>query len=77
MFEEELFPDQVCLLRFRHGPELLVGDVDVAESLGHEVMVDQEIVDAPEQEILERRVVEVGVNVRDGNGQDDRLDLFG
>lgn len=81
-FDEEVFPDVVGLFPFRHAPELFVGQFaggDYAEDFGDEVVIGDQLVDAPEHEAgrvgfdfgvgdgrAEGRRVEVRVHVAHG-----------
>lgn len=49
----------------------------MTQRLGREVVIDQQVIDAPEQESPKGRVVEVGMNVEDRRGGDEPLDLPG
>jgi hypothetical protein len=73
MFHEQLFPDQIGLGGFGQLPEPVAGCCRVTETFGDQVMVNQQIVDAPEQQLLEGRVIEVRVDVTHRRGGYDPL----
>ena len=68
---EEGLPDPVGLLGLGGGPERVVGNVELTESLADEVVIDEEVVDPAEEQGTEGRVVQVGVDVVDRGGADD------
>ena len=77
MFDEEGLPNQIRLGGFGEGPEFVVRNLLVAHGLSDEVMIHEQFVEAPEQEFLESRIIEVRMDVRDGSGHHDVFDLFG
>jgi hypothetical protein len=70
MFDEQLLPDEVGLLSFGQLPELLIGHVHISEHLRDEIMIRQQIVDSPQQQFAEGRIVEVGMDVKNRRGKD-------
>ena len=77
MFDEKRVPDQVCLLRFGHRPKFFVGDVGLTKRFGDQVMVGEQVVDAPEEKFAERGRAQMGVNVVNRSLFDDLLDFVG
>ncbi len=93
MFEEEIFPDVVSLLLFGHFPELVVGKLagwDNAIDLGDEIVIGDELVDAPEHQAsgigfaggiggggAKARRIEMRVHIDDRLGVENAGDGFG
>src|SRR5687768_5559165 len=76
MVDEEGLPDRVRLLRFGHRPELVVGQIELPETLRNQVVVDEQFIDAPEKQLSERRVVEMRMDVVNRSACDDIGDSF-
>src|SRR5207249_9397829 len=51
--------------------------VKMQKGLGDQVMIDQQVIDAPEQQPSECRIVEMSVDVVNRGGSDDRFNLLG
>lgn len=77
MSDEEGVPDPFSLLGLGGGPEVVGGDVEMPEGFTDEVMVDEEIVDTPEQERTEGGIVEMGMDIVDGRVHHDAVDGLG
>ena len=71
MIEEKLVPDPLSLLLLRRGPEFFIRHVHPPERLADEVVVDEQLINSPQQQIAKRRVVEMRVDVEDGCLFDD------
>ncbi len=76
MIDKQRLPDGVGLLHFGHRPELVVGQVELPETLGDEVVVDEQLIDPPEQQFAKRRVVKMRMNIVDRRAMDDVGDRF-
>lgn len=71
MVDEKRLPDRIGLLRFRHRPELVAGQIELPEALGDQVVIDEQFINPPQQQFAERGIVEMRVDVEDGRGFDD------
>src|SRR5437773_1511598 len=76
MLDEQRLPNQIRLLRFGKRPEFLKRQIKVAERLGHQIMIRQEVVDPPKQQPTECGIVEVRVNVGHRSCVDDLFDTL-
>ena len=68
MLQEERVPYQVGLRRFRQRPKFVVRQVEVAKNFGHEIMVGQQLVETPQEQLLEGRIIQVCMNIHHGGG---------
>ena len=77
VLDEERVPNHVRLLAFGHGPELVVSQVELPEALRDKVVINQQVINAPQQQLAERGVVEMRVDVIDRRGEDGLFNLGG
>jgi len=74
VLHEQLVPDEFGLCGLRQRPEVRVGHRKASVNLCNEVMVGEEFVEAPEQQVAEGRRIDVGVDVEDGRLIHDTAD---
>ena len=77
MLEEKLIPDEICLCGLGQFPEIVVRDAEIPEALGDEVMVDEQIVNSPKQQLAESGIVKMSMDVIDRSLGDDLFDFAG
>src|SRR5689334_7164416 len=75
MLQEQGVPNQIGLGRLGHTPKFLVRHFEVAKRLGHEVVVNQQFVDSPKQQLLESGIIQVRMDIEDRRRSYQVLDL--
>ena len=63
MLHEELLPNQICLFCFIEVPELLIWNLEETKSFRYEIMIHQQFINTPKQELAKGRVVKMSVDV--------------
>ena len=76
VFKEETLPDEVGLPGFVQGPELFVIHPVITKGFGNQVMIDEQLINSPEQERAKYRIVEVGMDVVNGCLQNNPMNDF-
>ena len=67
-------PEQLLLKQMIRDGELVVRRVHPPKRLRNEIMIHEQVIDAPPKQFAERRVVEVRMNVRHRSGSKEGFD---